>query len=227
MLTYFLFKIKSMLLSATSMKDQPDAWLTACQKPRACSCQQQARKCQPDANLQPVHTPRACTCQQQAGGPSWMLTYSLFKTRACSCQLQAAKDRCWHTCCLKPRACSYEKQPRKASQMLTYKLFKTQSMLLSATSRKGHQMLTYSLFKTQSMFSSAISREGLPEIYILFKTLLSATSREGLPDADLHPDQIPGHDFVSYKEGRSTRFWLTAFLKPRAWSCQPQAGKAN
>jgi len=139
--------------------------------------------------------------------------------------------------------------------MLTYILFKTQSMLLSATSRKGQpdavlqavqnpedalvsnkqegparykltscsksracscqqqagrasQMLTYILFKTQSM-------------------LLSATSRRGQPDADLHPVQNPEHALVSNKQEGPARCRLTSCSKPRACSCQQQAGRAS
>ena len=68
-------------------------------------------------------------------------------------------------------------------------------------------MATYKLFRTQSM-------------------LLSATSRKGLLDGDLHPVQNPEHALVSNKQGRLARWWLTNCLKPRAYSCQQQAGKA-
>ena len=139
--------------------------------------------------------------------------------------------------------------------MLTYMLFITQSMLLSATNRKGQpdadshpvqnpehalvsnkqegparcwltncskpracscqqhaggasQMLTYILFKTQNM-------------------LLLATSRKGQPDADLHAVQNPEHALVSTKQEGPTRSWLTPCSKPRACSCQQQAGRAS
>jgi len=139
--------------------------------------------------------------------------------------------------------------------MLTYILFKTQSMLLSATSRKGQpdadlqavqnsedalvsnkqkgqarcrltpcskprgcsyqqqagrasQMLTYKLFKTQRM-------------------LLSATSRKGQPDTDLHPVQNPEHALVRNKQEGPARCRLTSCSKPRACSCQKQAGRAS
>ena len=179
MLTYRLFKTQSMLLSATSMKSQPDAdlqpvqnpehapvsnkheeparcWLTACSKSRAYSCQQ--------------HTEKA----------SQMLTYILFNPRAWSCQQQAGRGS-WLTDCSKPRACSCQQQAGKASEMLTYILFKTQRMLLSATSKETSQLLTYILLKIQS-------------------TLLSAIRREGQPDADLHPFQNPKHALVSIRE---------------------------
>jgi len=58
MLTYTLFKTQTMLLSGTSRKDQPDADLHTVQKPRPCSC------------------------QQQAGRAIQMLTYILFKTKS-------------------------------------------------------------------------------------------------------------------------------------------------
>ena len=69
-------------------------------------------------------------------------------------------------------------------------------------------MLTYILFKTQSM-------------------LLSATSRNGQPGADLHPVQNPDHALVSIKQERPARYKLTFCWKPRACSCQKQAGMAS
>ena len=110
-------------------------------------------------------------------------------------------------------------------------LFKTQSMLLSATSKwparswltscskpracscqqhagRTSQILTYKLFKTQSM-------------------LLSATSRKGQPDPDLLAVQNPEHDPVSNKQEGPARSWLTYCSKPRACSCQQQAGRPS
>jgi len=110
MLTYSLFKTKSMLLSATSMECLPDAdlqpvqnpehllvsnkqegtvrcWLTYCSKPRASSCQQQAEK----------------ACQ--------MLTYILFKTQSMLLSVTSRRlSRCWLTSCSKSRACSCQQQ---------------------------------------------------------------------------------------------------------------------
>jgi len=73
---------------------------------------------------------------------------------------------------------------------------------------RASQMLTYSLFKTQSM-------------------PLSATNREGLPDADLQPVQNPEYAPVSNKQEGQARCWLTSCSKPRAWSCQQQAGRIS
>ena len=67
-------------------------------------------------------------------------------------------------------------------------------------------MLTYILFKTQSM-------------------LLSATSRKVQQDADLHTVQNPDHAHVSNKQEGPARSWLTICSKPKACSCQQQAGK--
>ena len=58
MLTYTLFKIESMLWSATT------------------------RKGQPDADLPTVQNIRASSCKQQPGRVSQMLTYMLFKTQS-------------------------------------------------------------------------------------------------------------------------------------------------
>ena len=209
MLTYSLIKTEIMLLSATS------------------------RKSQPDADLQAVQNPQHALVSNKYERPA----------------------RYWLTSCSKPRACSCQQQGGKASQMQTYNLFKTQSMLMSATSRedqsnsdlppvqnpehapvsnkqewparcwltayskpigcscqqqaeKASQMLTCILFKTQSM-------------------LLSATSRKDQQDANLQPVQNPEHAPISYKQETPARCWLTACSKPRAWSCQQQAGKAS
>ena len=66
--------------------------------------------------------------------------------------------------------------------------------------------------------------------YILLKiqtTLLSATSRKGLQDADLHAVQNPDHDLVRNKQKETARCLLTPYSKPRAGSCQHQAGRAS
>ena len=57
--------------------------------------------------------------------------------------------------------------------------------------------------------------------------LLIATRRKGQPDPDLQPVQIPEHALVSNKQEGPARSWLTICLKPRAWSCQQQAGWAS
>ena len=87
--------------------------------------------------------------------------------------------------------------------MLTYMLFKPR-----AYSCQARQMLTYNLFKTQSM-------------------LLSATSRKSQPDADLHAVQSPEHGVVSNQQVEIATCRLTCCSKPRACSCQQQAGKAS
>ena len=231
-------------------------WLTSYSKPRACFCQQQAgrvshmltyklfktqsmllsatsRKGQPHFDLQAVQNPEHALVSNKQEGPA----------------------RFWLTCCSKPRACSCQQQAGRISHMLTYTLFKTHSTLLSATSRKcqphadlhaiqnpehvlvsnkqagparswltscsnpracpcqqqagsASHMLTYNLLKTHSM-------------------PLSATSRKGQPHADLHSVQSPEHALVSNKQERSAWCWLTCYSKPRACSCQQQAGRAG
>ena len=231
-------------------------WLTRCSKHRACSCQQQGgrasqiltynlfktqsmllsatrRKGQPDPDLHPVQNPEHAIVSNKHEGPA----------------------RSWLTRCLKPRACSCQQQAWKTSQMLTYSLLETQSMLLSATKRKSQpdadllavpnpehalvsnkqegparcwltlcskpracscqqqagrasQILTYKLFKTQSM-------------------LLWTTSKKSQQDADLLSVQNPEHALVSYKQEGPARSWLTFCSKPRACSCQQQAGRAS
>jgi len=251
MLTYNLFKTQSMLLSATSRKGKPDAHLQTVQNPEhalVSNKQEGPARC----SLTTCSKPRACSCQQQEPARWWLTSCS--QPRACSCQ-QQEPARWWLTTCSQPRACSCQQQAGRASQMVTYNLFTTQSMLLSATSRKGQpdgdlhpvqnpehalvsnkqegparwwlttcskpracscqqqagrasQMVTYTLFKTHSM-------------------LLSATSRKGQPDGDLHPVHNPEHALVSNKQEGPVRWWLTSCTKPRACSCQQQAGRAS
>ena len=182
-------------------------WLTACSRPRACSCQQQAQRA--SQMLTCCSKPRACSCQQQAGRSSQVMTYMLFKTQSMLLSETSRKGqsntdlhpiqntehgivsnkqegpaRNWLTSCSKHKAYSFQLQGR-ASQMLTYILFKPQSMCLSATGRKGH------------------------------------------PNADLHPVQNPEHALVSNKQAGPARCWLTTCSKPRACSCQQQVGRAN
>jgi len=231
-------------------------WLTICSKPRACSCQKQAgrasqmltymlfktqsmllsatsRKGQPDADLHSVQNPEHALVRNKQEGPA----------------------RCWLTFCSKPRACSCQQRAGRASQMLTYTLFKTQSMLLSASRRKGQPVADLHPVQNPEHALVSIKEEGPARCwltscskpracscqqqggrasqmltYILFKTqsmLLSATRRKGQPDADLHPVQNPEHALVSNKEEGPARCWLTYCSKPRACSCQQQAGRAS
>ena len=223
MLTYRLFKTKSMLLSGTSRKGQPALDLHTVQNPEhalVSNNQEEPAKYW----LTSCSKPRASCCQQQVERASQMLTYRLFKTRTSS----------------------YQQQPGRASQMLTYILLKTQSKLLSGTTRMGqpnadlqtiqnpkhalvsnkhdrparcwltlcskpracfgqqhvwkaNQMLTYSLFKTQSM-------------------LFSATGGKGQPDADLQTVQNPEHAIFRNNQEGTARCWLTSCSKPRACS---------
>ena len=192
-----------------------------------------SRKGQPDPNLLAVQNPEHALVSNKEKGPA----------------------RSWLTSCSKPRGWSCQQQAGRASQILTYILFKTHSTLLSATSRKGKpdpdlhpvqnpehvlvsnkqegparswltscskpracschqqaerasQILTYNLFQTQSI-------------------LLSATSRKGQPDPDLLAVQNPEHALVSNKQKGPARSWLTSCSKPRACSCQQQAGRAS
>ena len=209
MLTYKLFKTKSMLLSATSRKGQPGPDLQPVQNPEyglVSHNQEVPARCWLTSCLKP----RACFCQQQPGRASQMLTYILFKTKSMllsatsmkgqpNADLQPVQNqehalvsnkherppRCWLTACSKPTACSCQWQAWRASQMLTYILFKTQSMLLSVTTRKGQ------------------------------------------PDADLHPVQNSEYHLVSNKQEGPARCWLTYCSRPRACSCQQQAGRAS
>jgi len=159
MLTYFLPKIKIILLSATSRNGKSNTNLQTVQNPEhahVSNKQEETPRC--------WHTnyakPRVCPFQRQAGRASQMLTYILFKTQSKLLSVTSKKGqpdadlhavqnpehapvsnkqegsaRCWLTACWK--ACSCQKQEEMAFQMLTYILFKTKSMLLSATSSNG------------------------------------------------------------------------------------------
>ena len=93
--------------------------------------------------------------------------------------------------------------------MLTYILFKPTACSCQQQGGRARlsQMLTYHLFITQGM-------------------LLSATNWKGHPDANLHPVENPQYAIVRNKQERSVR-WLTNYSKPRACSCQAQAGRAS
>ena len=69
-------------------------------------------------------------------------------------------------------------------------------------------MLTYKLFKTQNI-------------------ILSETSRKSQLDADLLPVENPEHAIVSNKQEGAARSSLTSCSRPRACSCQQQAGMAS
>ena len=73
---------------------------------------------------------------------------------------------------------------------------------------RASQMPTYILLRTQTMLSSA-------------------ASIKGKSDADLHPVQNPEHALVRNKQEGPTRCWLTFCSKPKACSCQQQAGRAS
>ena len=158
MRTYKLFKIQSMLMSATSRKGQPDADLHPAESPEhalVSNKQEGLARCQ--HTLCSKHS--ECPCQQEAPRGSEMLTYSLFNSKSMVLSARSRKGqpdadlhpvenpehalvsnkqegaaRSWLTPCWKPTAYSRQKQAWRASQMLTNILFKTQSMLLSATS---------------------------------------------------------------------------------------------
>ena len=83
-----------------------------------------------------------------------------------------------------------------------------QSMLLSATCRKAQSNANLQTVKKNSV-------------------LLSEISMKGFTDTDLQSIQNPGHALVRYKQGMLAKCWLTFYLKPRAWSCQKQAGRAS
>ena len=193
--TYILFKTQSMLLSAKSRKDQPDADLHTVQNPEHV-LSARIRKGKLDADLLPVQNPE----------------YALVSNN------QEGLARCSLTSCSKPQASSCQQQPRGASQMPTYTLH---SMLLSATARKGQKDADLQAVQNTEHALISNNQEGparcsltscskhracfcqqKPErasymlTYILFKTqsmLLSATGGKGQPDADLQPVQNPQH----------------------------------
>ena len=209
MLTYSLFKTQSMLLSATSRKGQPGADLLAVQ-----------------------NTEHVLVSNKQE-----------------------EPARCWLTACSNHRACSCQQQPERANQMLTYSLFKPQSMLLSGTTgmsqpdadslavqnpKHAHVInkqegparcwLTFCSETRACSCKQQAGRASQMLTYILFTTqsmLLSATCRKGQPDTDLLSVQNPEHALISNKHERPARCWLTCCSKPRACSCQQQAGRAS
>ena len=207
MLTYILFKTKSILLSASSRKGQPYADLHPVWNPEHALVSNK-HKGPATCWLTSCSKPKACSCQQQAGRASQMLTYILFKMQSMllsatskkgqpHADLQAVQNAehtpvsnkqegpatCWLTYCWKPRACSCQQQLRRASWILTYILFKAQSMPFSATSRNSQ------------------------------------------PNADLQPFQSPMHAHVRNKQEGPATWWLTFCWKPIACPFQQQAGR--
>ena len=232
MLTYNLFKTQSMLLSATSKKGQPDADLHPVQNPEHTPV---SNKQQGPARwwLTYCSKPRACSCQQQARMASQLLTYSLFKTQSiilsATCRkgqqdpdlqpvqnpehppvsnMQEGPAKSWLTGCSKPRASSCQQHAGRASQILTYFLFKTQSILLSATCRKGQPDPDLQAVQKPEHPPVSNMQEG-PAIYWL--TFCSK----------------PRASCFSNKQQGPARSWLTYCLKPTASSCQQQAGRAS
>jgi len=161
MLTYILFKTKSMLLLATSRNGQPDADLQTIQDPEDAlisNKQEWPARCW----LTFCSKARPCFYQQQAEKTSHMLTYILFKTQMLLFSAKSRKSkpdadlhtfqniehalvsnkqerpaRCWLTYCSKPRACFCQQQARRASQMLTYILFKAKACSCQQQAGKG------------------------------------------------------------------------------------------
>ena len=229
MLTYNLFKTKSMLLSATTRKSQPDADLHPVQNPEHAllsNNQEGPARCR----LTCCSKPRACCCQQQPGRASQMQTYTLFKIQSmlllATCQpdadlhsvqnpehalvsnKQEGPARCWLTSCSKPKhALVSNKQEGPPRCWLTC-CWKPRACSCQQQAGRASQMLTYMLFKTQSM-------------------LLSATSRKGQPNADLQAVQNQEHALVSNQQEWPAWCWLTCCSKFIASSCQKYVGRAS
>ena len=255
MVTYLLFKTQSMLLSGTSRKGQPDGDLHPVQSPEHAPVSNK-QEVTARWWLTSCSKARTCSCQQQAGRASQMVTYILFKAQTTLVRnKQEGPARFWLTSCSKPRACSCQQQAGSNSQILTYILFKAQSMLLSATSRKSQpdpdlhpvqkpehapvsnkqeelakwRLTSCSKPRAQSCQQQA-GRASQILTYKLFKSkskLLSVSRGKGQPHPDLHAVQNPEKALVSIKQEGPAISWLTCCSKPRACSCQYQAGRAS
>ena len=184
MLTYILFKTKSMLLSATTTKGQKNADLHPIQNPEH-TLVSKKNKVPARCWLTSCLKSRAWSYQQQAGKPSQMLTYSLFKPQsilwsatsrkgqpdadlhsvqnpehALVSNKQKGPAQCLLTACSKPRACYFSnKQEGPARCWLTI-CSKPKASFCQLQAGRASQMLTYILFKAQSMLLSAASRKG-------------------------------------------------------------------
>ena len=231
MVTYTLFKTHIMLLSAPSREGQADGDLQPVQNPdHALVSSKQGR---PDRWwLTTFSKPRSCSCQLQAGKARQMVPYSLFKTQTMLLSAPSRRPDRWYygnlqpvqnpdhalvsykqgrpgrwclTSYLKPRECSVSCKQGRPTRWWPTCCSKPRGCSCQLQAGKASQMVTYTLFKTQGM-------------------LLWATIREGQPNVDLQPVQNPQHALVSYNQGRPAQWWLTACSKPRACSCQQQAG---
>ena len=255
MLTYILFKTQSMLLSGTRRKAQPDANSHTVQN-QSTFLSATSRRGQPDADLHPVQNPEHALVRNKEEGPArCQLTNYSKPEHVLVSNKQEWLARCWLTSCSKPRTVSCQKQAERVSKMLTYTLLKIQSMLLSATSRRGQPdadlhpvqnpehafvsnkqewpsrcWLTVCSKPRSSSCQQQAGTTGWMLTYMLFKTqsmLFSAKNRKGQPDADLQTVQNPEHALVRNKQEGPVRSWLTLCLKPRACSCQQQAGRVS
>ena len=81
MLTYTLFKTQSMLFSAISRKDQSDADLHAVENPEHALVNNKQMGTA-KFRLTACSKPKVCSCQKKAGRAIQMLTYTLFKTQS-------------------------------------------------------------------------------------------------------------------------------------------------
>ena len=156
MLTYILFKTKSMLLSATSREDNMLTYILF--KTKSMPLSATSRNGQSDAAVHPIQNPEHAPFSNKQEGPADTDLHAVQNPEhAPVSNKQEGQAICLLTYCSKLSTCCSQQQAGMASQMLTYKLFKTQSMLLSAT------------------------------------------RRECPPDADLQPDQNPEHALLSNK----------------------------
>ena len=137
-------------------------------------------------------------------------TYSLFKTQPMLLSARSREDQ-WdadlHAVQNPEYALVRNKQKEPVRCWLT-SCSKPRASSCQQQAGRASQMLTYNLFKIQRM-------------------LPSETSSKGQPDADLQAVQNPKHHLVSSKKEGPARCWLTGCSKPRASSCQQQAGRAS
>ena len=253
-LTYILFKIQTIPLSASCgkgllnpdlhaiqnpkqpivsimQKRPPGPWLTYCWKPQTITLSASCRKGLQEPDLHPVQNaqqPIVSIMQRRPPGP-------------------------WLTSCLKPRPFCCQHDAGNAFWSLIYLLFKSQSSPLSASCRKGllhpnlqtvqnPEQLIVSITQKRppapqltgcSKFSqlSASCRKGLLTLtYMLFKmqsSPLSAWWRKGLLDPDLQSVQNPTNSIVSIMQKKPLGPWLTPCLKSKQCHCQHHTEKAT
>ena len=207
-MTYILFKVQTISLSASSTKGLLDPDLHPVQNPDN-SIVSIMQKRSPGPNLHAVQNPDnvIVSIMQKRPPRPWLTSCSRPKQLHGQHHAEMISWP-WLTRCSKHRQFHCQHHVEKASWTLTYILFKIQTIPLSASCKQSH--LDPDLHPVQNPDNSIIS--------IMQKTLL---------DSDLHTVQNPDNSIVSIMQKRPPGPWLTFCSKPRQFHHQHHAEKVS